>query len=54
MSKSIISAPCFHNEEAAYAFVEALISADGPICAHCGSKERISKMNGKSNSDWHL
>jgi transposase-like protein len=48
MSKSIISVPRFHNEEAAYAFVEAKIWPDGPVCHHCGSRERISKMNGKS------
>jgi transposase-like protein len=48
MSKSIISAPNFHNEEAAYAFVEARIWPTGPVCPHCGSKKRISKMNGIS------
>ena len=49
MSKSIISAPHFHNEEAAYSFVEARIWPDSrPVCPHCGGKERISKMNGKS------
>jgi transposase-like protein len=48
MSQSIISAPHFHNEEAAYAFVEARIWPDGPVCPKCGSKERIGKMGGKS------
>jgi transposase-like protein len=48
MGKSIISGPHFHNEEAAYAFVEARIWPDGPICPKCGSKERIGKMGGKS------
>lgn len=48
MRQSIISAPHFHNEEAAYAFVEARIWPRGPVCPHCGSKERIGKMNGKS------
>ncbi len=48
MSKSIISAPHFHNEEAAYGFVEARIWPDGPVCPKCGSKERIGKMGGKS------
>lgn len=45
---SILSAPHFHNEEAAYAFVEARIWPNGPICPHCGGVDRISKMNGKS------
>jgi transposase-like protein len=45
---SILSAPHFHNEEAAYAFVEARIWPNGPVCPHCGGVDRISKMNGKS------
>jgi transposase-like protein len=48
MSKSILSAPQFLSEEAAYAFAESKIWPKGPVCPHCGSKERISKMNGKS------
>jgi transposase-like protein len=48
MSKSLISTPHLQNEEAAYAFVEARIWPDGPVCPHCQSKERIGKMNGKS------
>jgi transposase-like protein len=45
---SVLSALHFHNEEAAYAFLEARIWPTGPVCPHCGSVERISKMNGKS------
>jgi len=45
---SILSRPEFHNEEAAYAYVEARIWANGPVCPHCGGVERISKMGGKS------
>lgn len=45
---SILSQAHFHNEEAAYAFVEARIWPQGPVCPHCGSCERISKMGGKS------
>ncbi|MGA2516206.1 MAG: IS1595 family transposase [Thermodesulfobacteriota bacterium] len=48
MRQSIISASYFHNEEAAYSFIEAKVWPQGPVCPHCGSKERISKMNGKS------
>jgi transposase-like protein len=46
--KSVLSAKHFHNEEAAYAFVEARLWPEGPICPHCGGVERISKMGGKS------
>lgn len=45
---SNLSAPHFHNEEAAYAYVEARIWPNGPVCPHCGGCERISKMGGES------
>ena len=45
---SILSNKHFHDEKAAYAFVEARVWPEGPVCSHCGSVERISKMGGKS------
>ncbi len=45
---SALSAPHFHNEEAAYAFVEARVWPEGPVCPHCGGVDRIGKMGGKS------
>lgn len=45
---SNLSAPHFHNEEAAYAYVEARVWPEGPVCPHCGGYERIGKMGGKS------
>lgn len=45
---SYLSAPHFHDEEAAYAFVEAALWPSGPVCPHCGCVERIGKMGGKS------
>lgn len=45
---SNLSALHFHNEEAAYAYVEARIWPNGPVCPHCGGVGRISKMQGKS------
>lgn len=45
---SALSAKHFHDEEAAYAFVEARIWPEGPVCPHCGGVERIGKMGGKS------
>jgi transposase-like protein len=45
---SALSAPHFHSEEAAFAYVEACIWLEGPVCPHCGGCERISKMQGKS------
>jgi transposase-like protein len=45
---SALSAPHFHSEEAAYAYVEARIWPEGPVCPHCGGVERIGLMGGKS------
>ena len=46
---SVLSQNQFHNEEAAYAFVEARIWPQGPICPHCGAtKERVGKLTGKT------
>jgi transposase-like protein len=46
--KSVLSDKHFHNEAAAYAFVEARLWPNGPVCPHCGGVDRISKMEGKS------
>ena len=45
---SILSQPYFHNEEAAYEFVESKLWPHGAICPKCGERERVSKMQGKS------
>ena len=45
---SVLSDKHFHDEAAAYRFVEAHVWPDGPICPHCGGVERIGKMRGKS------
>jgi transposase-like protein len=45
---SALSAKHFHNEEAAYAYVEARIWPEGPVCPHCGGVERLGKLGGKS------
>jgi transposase-like protein len=45
---SALSAPHFHNEEAAFAYVEARVWPQGPVCPHCGGVERIGKMQGKT------
>src|SRR5689334_25389947 len=48
MAASILNSAHFHNEEAAYEFVEPRIWPNGPVCVHCGCYERIGKMGGKS------
>jgi transposase-like protein len=46
---SILSADYFHNEEAAYAHVEARLWPDGPVCPHCGAtKDHVGKLAGKA------
>lgn len=45
---SILSAAHFHDEEAAYAYVEARLWPNGPECTHCGSVDNATKLGGKS------
>ncbi len=45
---SILSAKHFHDEAAAYEFLEARVWPNGPVCPHCGGVDRLSKMQGKS------
>jgi len=48
MSKSVLNSPHFHDETAAYAFVESKLWPHGPVCYHCKSGNRVGKMGGKS------
>lgn len=47
---SVLSASHFHNEEAAYAYVEARLWPQGPVCPHCGNMdaEKIGRLTGKT------
>lgn len=45
---SVLSADRFHNEEAAYEYVESRLWPTGPVCPHCGECERIGRLQGKS------
>jgi transposase-like protein len=49
MSKSIFSAAHFNDEAAAYAFVEANLWPEGPVCPHCGVIGKAGRLQGKSN-----
>src|SRR5580704_18277015 len=46
--KSALSPNHFHDEVAAFAFVESRVWPNGPTCPHCGGVERIGKMKGKT------
>ena len=41
---SVLSQPHFHDEEAAFAFLEEAIWPEGPVCPHCGCTGRISRI----------
>jgi transposase-like protein len=45
---SILSAAHFHNEEAAFAYVEARLWPNGPVCPFCQGVERIGRLQGKT------
>jgi transposase-like protein len=48
MAKSLLSAPHFHDEAAALAFIEARIWPNGPVCPRCGETKRVGRLQGKS------
>ncbi len=44
LAMSILSQAHFQDEAAAFAFVEAELWPEGPICPHCGGVDRISMI----------
>ncbi|MBI3678516.1 MAG: IS1595 family transposase [Proteobacteria bacterium] len=48
MARSVLNAPQFQNEEAAFAHVEAKLWPKGPVCPFCGERERVGRLNGKT------
>jgi len=50
MAHAILIAPHFHNEEAAFAHVEAKLWPNGPVCPHCGATdEHVGRLEGKTS-----
>lgn len=46
---SILDAKYFHDEKAAYSFVESKVWPEGPVCPHCGAvDDHIGKLAGNS------
>lgn len=43
---SILSAKYMHDEAAAFAHIESILWADGPVCPHCGVVDRAYKLEG--------
>jgi transposase-like protein len=48
MAKSVLNAPHFQSEPAAFAYVEARLWPNGPVCPHCRETARIGRLNGKT------
>jgi transposase-like protein len=48
MAKSVLNAPHFQNEEAAFAYVESKLWPEGPVCPHCGVVGQAGALKGKS------
>lgn len=51
MAKSVLSDSRFHSEVAAFAYVEAELWPNGPVCPHCennGTKAKIGRLQGKT------
>lgn len=48
MAHPILDQKHFHDEHAAYAYLEVRIWPSGPVCPHCGGTDRIGKLKGKS------
>jgi transposase-like protein len=50
MANSVLDDPRFHNEDGAFAYVEAQLWTNGPTCPHCGNPDstKIGRLSGKT------
>jgi transposase-like protein len=48
MANSVLSAAHFQNEDAAFDYVESHLWPRGPVCPHCGEREKIGRLQGKT------
>lgn len=50
MANSVLDDPRFHNEHAAFEYVEAQLWPNGPTCPHCGNADsaKIGRLSGKT------
>jgi transposase-like protein len=46
---SILSKPYFHDEDAAFEHLEQLLWSEGPVCPHCGTFGRATKLQGSAH-----
>src|SRR5277367_5593710 len=48
-NKVDLTAPKFHDDDAARVYLESLLWPHGPVCPRCGvTEDRITKLQGKS------
>jgi transposase-like protein len=50
MDESVLFADRFHNEEAAFEYVEAMLWPEGPVCPRCQNDDqnKIGRLQGKT------
>ncbi len=48
MAHSVLSATHFQDEAAAFAYVEAHLWPNGPVCPFCGEAKRVGRLNGRT------
>jgi transposase-like protein len=48
MAKSVLSAPQFQTEKAAFSYVEAHLWPNGQVCPHCGEWARVGRLEGNT------
>ena len=49
MANSVLSDVRFHNEEAAFEYVEGKLWPKGPVCPHCqAAGDKIGRLSGKT------
>ena len=46
---SILNDPIFHDEKAAYEYVESILWPNGPVCPKCGVLNNSYRLNGKTS-----
>jgi len=48
VAHSVLDAPHMQTEAGAFAYVEARLWPNGPVCPHCGETDRVGRLNGKT------
>src|SRR5690242_13449469 len=44
-----LSNPIFTDDDKAREYIEALHWPDGPVCPHCGERERVTRLKGEAH-----